>query len=149
MTAVDPSTDVEYTATLKLKFYEFPGSAYVEIDSSPKLESFDFEGVNKLWISVNSVTKRRRTFKLTPLDFDRPKSIVNRLKEMWKNDPLNDFTMKCGENEVKKFSVTKMTDSVSPSNIQCRIKLANHYGLKEFKKWCMQFAFRNNIEIDL
>uniref|UniRef100_A0AC34FVS1 Uncharacterized protein n=1 Tax=Panagrolaimus sp. ES5 TaxID=591445 RepID=A0AC34FVS1_9BILA len=28
MTAVDPNTDVEYTATLKLKFYEFPGSAY-------------------------------------------------------------------------------------------------------------------------
>uniref|UniRef100_A0A914YW47 BTB domain-containing protein n=1 Tax=Panagrolaimus superbus TaxID=310955 RepID=A0A914YW47_9BILA len=47
--------------------------------------------------------------------------------------------------DLMEFAVTKMTDQASKENIKDYIELAKSFDLKEFEKWLMHFACRNNF----
>uniref|UniRef100_A0A914Y2C7 BTB domain-containing protein n=1 Tax=Panagrolaimus superbus TaxID=310955 RepID=A0A914Y2C7_9BILA len=84
--------------------------------------------------------------------------IVEKMIEFCESDDIKEYE-NCEEDLFKiahkyeilvlmEFAVEKMAESLSFSNIEARLQIANLYDLKEFKKWCMQFVFRNNIEIE-
>uniref|UniRef100_A0AC34F524 BTB domain-containing protein n=1 Tax=Panagrolaimus sp. ES5 TaxID=591445 RepID=A0AC34F524_9BILA len=49
--------------------------------------------------------------------------------------------------DLMEFAITQMADHASKDNIKEYIELAKFYHLKEFEKWLMNFACRNNFVI--
>uniref|UniRef100_A0A914YHZ2 Uncharacterized protein n=1 Tax=Panagrolaimus superbus TaxID=310955 RepID=A0A914YHZ2_9BILA len=45
------------------------------------------------------------------------------------------------------FAVEKMAENIKNEKIADYIQLANLYDLHEFKKWCMQYAQRQNFVV--
>uniref|UniRef100_A0A914Q9E0 Uncharacterized protein n=1 Tax=Panagrolaimus davidi TaxID=227884 RepID=A0A914Q9E0_9BILA len=84
--------------------------------------------------------------------------IVEKMIEFRENDDIKEYknyeadlfkiAHKYEMIKLTDFAIEKMAENLSVDYAESRLQIANLYGLKDFKKWCMGFVFRNNIDIE-
>jgi antitoxin component of MazEF toxin-antitoxin module len=134
MTAFDPDTGLEYTATISLKFLTFPCTTVISMECSPKLDSYQFdcqindnemikgcsvlkgddETIKNVSIFVRAVIKKDQSFVIKPFKSSNNVNVAEKLKEMWENDSSNKFEIKCGQDEVVVKAIKPFLSASSP-----------------------------------
>uniref|UniRef100_A0A914QEA5 BTB domain-containing protein n=1 Tax=Panagrolaimus davidi TaxID=227884 RepID=A0A914QEA5_9BILA len=148
MTAIDPYDGRKYTATFKLTFDEIHGNFSV---ASRTFKPFLI--ASSLFFKDMFESTIQNFVEITDFRYE----VLQKMVEFCETDDIKEVkgyecelfkaAHKYQMNDLMEFSVEKMSENASSSNIFSYLQLAKTYNLKDFEEWCMQFAFRTNFNV--